>query len=438
MVTSQWTFRGGRIIGGLGALLLAGFLTVFASGPANAVVRVSAPGGSYEAVRPARIVDTRTGLGAPSTGPTRMLVVATAGRAGVPATGVSAVAVNITVIGGSVPGYVSAYPAGSGGPRTSDVNFERWQTLARMAVVPVDAAGRLTLDASAPAQLVVDVEGYFTSPQAATTRGLFNPVNPSRLMDSRGGRPASPALGPGGLWVLQVTGRGGVPAAGVSAVVINTTVIGPSKNGYVTDFPSGSPRPATSTIDFSQGQNLSNRAIVPVGPGGRISIYNSAGTTLLAIDVTGYFTDGVINKVGGYYVTVPASRMVDTRYWRTTSYMSTPSLKIQKIAGQRCVLFPAKTSCGRALVPPVTAVPRPIAVLLNITAVPMGPGGRLTAFAADSVQPLTSDVNYTGSAAVSDLAFVALTSQGEVSVHVSGGPADVVEDVRGYFVLPAI
>ncbi len=411
---------------------------VVAPGPASAVVSVSAPGGSYEALPLTRIVDTRTGLGTVSSGPTRSLVVTMAGRAGVPATGVSAVAVNITVIGGSVPGNVSAYPTGSGRPLSSDVNFARWQTVERMAVVPVDGAGRLTVEASAPAQLMVDIEGYFTSPKAATSRGLFNPLEPSRLLDSRDGALASPPLGTGGPRVLQVTGRGGVPATGVSAVVINTTVIRPSRDGYLTVFPSGSPRPATSTIGFSQGQSLANRAIVPVGAGGRINIFNSAGTTPLAIDVTGYFTDGRVNSVGGYYVPVPASRVVDTRYWRTTSFMSTPTLKTQKIAGQTCVLSPAMTSCGRALVPPVTALPRPIAVLLNITAVPKGRGGSLTVFAAGSVQPSTSDVNFTGSTAASNLAFVALRSQGEVTVHVSGGPADVVEDVTGYFVLPAI
>jgi hypothetical protein len=183
---------------------------------------------------------------------------------------------------------------------------------------------------------------------------------------------------------------------------------------------------------------VANRAIVPVGTGGTISIYNDSGMTRPVIDVSGYFTDGAAHLTGGYYVPVTSSRVVDTRYWQTTSYLSTRTLKTQKIAGQRCVLSPARTLCGRVLVPPVTAAQRPIAALLNITAVPRGGSGYLTAFPAGSPIPSSSDVSFTSSTVASNIAFVGLGSLGEVSVQNSGGPADVVEDVIGYFVLPAV
>jgi hypothetical protein len=424
----------GRLVSRLVAVVAAGSLMVSASAPVDAVAYASPPGGSYEVLTPTRIVDTRTGLGGVPNGPTRSLVVSTASRAGIPATGVSAIAVNITVTGGAVPGFVTAYPTGSPRPPTSNVNFAQRQTVSQMAVVPVNDAGQFTLKATAPAQLAVDVEGYFTSPDAATTQGLFNPLYPARIMDSRTGFGAvSP--GPGGTSVLQVTDRGGVPATGVSAVVINTTITGPTERGYVTAYPTGSRRPATPTITFTPDQTVANRAIVPVGTGGRISFYNAAGTTELLIDVTGYFTDGLGSSTGGYYVPVPVSRVVDTRFWQTSSYMSTRTLKTQKIAGETCVLSPSRTLCGRALVPPITAHPRPIAALLNVTAVPTGVSGYLTAFPADSPAPASSDVNFTDGAAVSSLAFVGLSSRGEVSVHNSGGFANVVEDVCGYFAL---
>jgi hypothetical protein len=183
---------------------------------------------------------------------------------------------------------------------------------------------------------------------------------------------------------------------------------------------------------------VANRAIVPLGVGGMINVYNDAGTTPLAIDVTGFFTDGLANTVGGYYVPVPASRIVDTRFWRTSSYGSTPTVTTEKVAGQSCVLSPARTICGQVLVPPVTARPRPIAALLTITAVAKGSGGHLTAFPADSPAPLSSDVSFDRTAAVSNLAFVSLSARGEVSVKNSGGSADVIADVSGYFALPAV
>jgi hypothetical protein len=436
MLTRRRAHPSQRLVSCLAAAVLVGPLMLLASVPAKAVVGARPPGGSYEALTSARITDTRTGLGGVHNGPTKSLVVSTARRGGVPASGVSAVAVNIMIRSGSVGGFVTAYPTGSPRPHTSNVNFAPGQTVAQMAVVAVNGAGQFTIEASAPAHFVVDVEGYFTTPDTASTRGLFNPVNPARILDFRN-RSGAGSLGPGGIALLQVTGHAGVPAKGVSAVVINTTVTGPTSTGYVTDYPTGSTRPAMPTLIFAPGQTVANRAIVPVGAGGTISIYNGSGITRPVIDITGYFTDGVTRSTGGYFVPVPSSRLVDTRYWQTTSYLSTRTLKNQKIAGQRCVLSPARTLCGRALVPPVTAPQRPIAALLNITAVPRDGSGYLTAFPAGSPTPPSSDVSFAGTTDASNIAFVGLGSLGEVSVLSSGGLAEVVEDLSGYFVLPA-
>ncbi|MEP7192184.1 MAG: hypothetical protein ABI903_04900 [Actinomycetota bacterium] len=422
------------LVSGLVAVVLASPVILLAAAPSKAAVGERAPGGSYEALMPARIADTGTGLGGVPVGPTRNLVVTTAGRAGVPAGGVSAVAVNITIRAGSVGGSVTAYPTGSPRPATSDMTFTRRQTFAHMVVKAVNGAGQLTIEASAPAHFVVDVEGYFTSADTASTRGLFNPLNPARIVDARG--TGAGALGPGSITVLQVTGRGGVPVAGVSAVVINTTITGATRDGSVTEYPSGLTRPATSTLSFAPGQTVANRAIVPVGAGGTISIYNDRGTTRPVIDVTGYFSDGVVSSTGGYFVPLPSARVVDTRFWQTTSYLSSSRLKTQKIAGQNCVLSPARTVCGRVLVPPVTSVPRPIAALINIIALPKDGAGYLSVFAAGSAIPAASDVSFASTAAPSNISLVGLGSQGEISVHNGGGLADVVVDVSGYFVLP--
>jgi len=436
MLTRRRALRSRNPVTGLVAVVGVALLMLLPAVPAKAVLGARSPGGSYKALNPARLADTRTGLGGVPNGPTRILVVSTAGRAGVPAKGVSAVSVNITIRSGSVGGFVSAYPTGSPRPPTSNVSFVRMQTVTKMAVSSVNRAGQFTIEASAPAHFVVDVEGYFTSADNASTRGLFNPLKPQRILDSNS-RIGAGALGPGSTAVVQVTGRGGVPAAGVSAVVINTTVAGSTSTGYVTDYPTGSARPATPTVTFAPSQTVANLAIVPVGIGGAISIYNDTGTTLPVIDVTGYFTDGVVSSTGGYFVPITSSRVVDTRFWQTTSYLSTQRLKTQKIAGQNCVLSPAITLCGRVLVPPVTAHPRPIAALLNITALPIGGSGYLTVFPAGSTTPSSSDISFTSTTAASNLAFVGLGAQGEVSVHISGGLSDVVEDVSGYFVLPA-
>lgn len=416
MATRRRVFWGRSFVGGLVAVLVVAPLTVLASVPAGAVTSVSSPGGSFQTLTPVRIADTRSGQGGVPKGATSALVVSTAGHVGVPTTGVSAVAVNITVTGSSAAGFVTAYPTGSLRPDTSNVNYIRGQSVAQMMVVSVNGAGQFTLDASSRTQLIVDIEGYFTSPDTATTRGLFNPLDPARIMDSRTHLGAG-APGPGGTSVLQVTG--------------------PTTAGYVVDYPTGSARPPTSTINFTRGQTVANRAIVPVSADGKVSFYNGAGTTQVVIDVAGYFTVGLVNTTGSYYVPVPVTRVVDTRYWGTSPSTSTRTLTNQQVAGDTCVISSVSYQCGKLLVPATTALTRPVAALVNITAVPTGPSGYLSAFPTGSATPSSSDVNFAGSAPVPNLAFVKLGSQGGVSVQDGGGFANVVEDVSGYFALPA-
>src|SRR5439155_21123674 len=67
----------------------------------------------------------------------------------------------------------------------------------------------------------------------------YTPVTPARILDTR--------VGTGGITVrlgyvcqisVQVTGVGGVPASGVSAVVLNATITEPSRYSYLTVYPS--------------------------------------------------------------------------------------------------------------------------------------------------------------------------------------------------------
>ena len=92
---------------------------------------------------------------------------------------------------------------------------------------------------------------------------------------------------------VQVTGQGGVPATGVSAVALNVTVAAPTAAGYITVWPSGTPQQQTSNLNFQAGQNIPNLVIVPVGADGKIQLFNgSGGTVHLIADVAGYILGG--------------------------------------------------------------------------------------------------------------------------------------------------
>ncbi len=198
---------------------------------AAASMASSMPGGVV-LVHPARILDTRVGRGAPSGavagGQSRS--VAVAGVGGVPATGVGAVLVSITVTGATGEGHVTAYASGQSVPGTSNVNYVAGQTVTNLALVPVGADGRIALSVSGGAtQLIGDVSGWVAD-GPVTDPGAVAPLAPARLLDTRSGvgAPAARVVGPA-VVRLTVAGRGGVPATGASAALLNVTAVSPTR-----------------------------------------------------------------------------------------------------------------------------------------------------------------------------------------------------------------
>ena len=85
-----------------------------------------------------------------------------------------------------------------------------------------------------------------------------------------------------------MTGRAGVPAGAVAAVV-NVTVVHARGPGFVTVFPCGSDRPTASSLNFVAGSTVPNGVIAKIGVGGKVCLFASNGTHLI-VDVNGTFT----------------------------------------------------------------------------------------------------------------------------------------------------
>jgi hypothetical protein len=149
---------------------------------------------------------------------------------------------------------------------------------------------------------------------AAGKGGDFVPLSPSgALLDTRNG--TGGVTGPrtaGSTATFLVRGRGGVPAAGVSAVLVDVTAVSPTAATHLTLWPDGSSRPALSMVTAAANQIISNSAVVPVGANGRLALFNNAGSTHVTVDVQGYFTE-TAGGAGGGFVPVNHTRLVDTR-----------------------------------------------------------------------------------------------------------------------------
>jgi hypothetical protein len=110
------------------------------------------------------------------------------------------------------------------------------------------------------------------------------------LLDTRSGDKVGELDGSGAAYVLQVTGKGGVPGSGVSAVALNVTAVSTEANdfgGFVTVYPCGDVSDV-SNLNFTSGQTIPNSVIAPVSADGKVCFYVYGKTHLLA-DVSGYF-----------------------------------------------------------------------------------------------------------------------------------------------------
>jgi len=267
-----------------------------ALGTTNVIVDVmgyySAGGAGMNAITPVRVADTLAGTGNPYAGTplpaNGTLTIQISGTAGVPA-GASAAILQTTVVGPTAAGNLTAYPAGSALPPTSNLNYTVGATLTKEITAALGTApsGAVTFynSAAAPVRLIVDVTGYINSVGDALT-----PLTPARIADTRtgSGQPyAGSTLTAGGALTVQVTGRGAVPA-NASSVVVNLTVPGNTTSGYMTAYPAGT-RPGTTTLSRNTSAIAFTQVTLKLSPTGTFTIWNSTGTADIIIDVMGSY-----------------------------------------------------------------------------------------------------------------------------------------------------
>ena len=260
---------------------------------------------------PVRLADTRTAapFGVGSAYP-----VAVTGAAPLPAAGtVTAVVLNVTVVGPATAGYWTVYPHGSPVPTASNVNVDSVSSfsgadlaLPNLVTVPVGADGLVDVYSSSGGNVVVDMLGYY-SPAATATAGRFLPLaSPSRMADTR---TTNTPMAPGETRDFAAPG-----AAGASAVALNVTTIG-TNPGYWQVVPKGATLPISSNLNtMYPGQTTANQVIVPVDANGTFSIFSLQGGHVI-IDVVGMFTGaGAPSDTVGLFVPLATpTRFLDTR-----------------------------------------------------------------------------------------------------------------------------
>jgi subtilisin family serine protease len=275
----------------------AGTVCFFVYGKAHVIADISGAimdGNGFESVQPTRRADTRSGLGDVPAAPVEysVLEVPMADRAGVPAGGVVAVSINLTVTSTVAPsegGYATVFPCGSSIPNASNVNFTTGQTVPNSVISPLSADGRLCVFVYGSAHVIIDVNGVFAEGAG------YDSLEPARLADTRQTTRVGNRSGTGRDLVVQVTGRAGVPDAGDVRVVsasLNITVVNteaPDSGGYVTVYPCGT-RPDSSNLNFTTGQIVANAVLAPLSDTGTACVHVFGSADVL-VDVNGYVID---------------------------------------------------------------------------------------------------------------------------------------------------
>jgi hypothetical protein len=379
---------------------------------------VAAGASQYVGVSSYRLVDTRESGGKVAAG--GVLTIPVTNRGPVPATGVSAVVLNVTVTQPDAPGYTTVWPSGTPMTDTSSVNVDATdQTRATLVTVPVGPDGAVKVFSERGSHVVADVVGYFQP--ARDGQGRLFTLTPSRLLDTRTGvgqpndTPAKPTDGT--TVELTVAGRGGVPATGATAAILNLTMTATDAPGYVTAFGGDVPQPLASNLNASAaGETIANLAIVPIGAGGTVKLFTERGTHLV-VDVVGYFGPQAFISPKGLFVPLQPGRILDTRIGLGAPQASVgPGWSINTtFAGQRLV--------------PINA----LAVAGTVTATESQASGYVTVYPTSDSLPTASTLNTVRAGqTIANSIILGLGTQGQLTLYSETG-THLLADVTGYF-----
>jgi hypothetical protein len=374
------------------------------------VAAPSSPAVAFTGITPTRLVDSRENLGTTrfSAGDSHRIQIT--GRAGV-AVGATAISANFTVTNTDGPGFLTAWNCSSQRPVVATVNYAADDTIPNGATVPIDTAGGICVYSLAAADLVVDVNGYFST--SGTDR--FTPLAPVRLMDTRLAIGAVGRLSGGDTASLQVGGVAGVSTE-ATAVTLNVASVDPGAAGFVTVFPCDQPRPLTASINPQPGKVSPNLVLSPLADNGSVCFYTLHDVDLV-VDITGFLS---VASTANFTATIPF-RFTDTRD-KFRPELNAGTIGMALAAGQTLSIQIA----GQRGVPATTR-----AVSVNIAAANAMRSGFITAWPCGA-RPTTATVNYQVDVASSNGAQVALSSTGKLCIYTLSA-AHVIIDVNGWW-----
>lgn len=226
------------------------------------------------------------------------------------ASALRAYAVNITAVGATSRGVLTAWAGGAlPKPNASVVNYEPNITAPNMAVVPAGhyssvETGFAIQNTGGTTNFIVDLVGMYVADNSFGLR--FTPLAPKRILDTRNGTGLSGAFGAGQTRTLNVDS---VTTLDSFYVVGNSTGILPTASTFLTVWSGDSARPTASNLNVSPGRVRSVSTYAP----------------LSFDEVTEDLSFDIYNRAGSMHVVFDAAGTFDM-YWGVTEPLAAPAL----------------------------------------------------------------------------------------------------------------
>ena len=239
----------------------------------------------------------------------------------------------------------------------------------------------------------------------------YTPVFPDRILDTLIGTGTGKIapVGAKGKLTLSIPTVDGVPAADMSAVVMNVTVTSPTKSGNLTVYPGAGSAPSVSNLNFSVGETVPQ-------PGHRPG-QRRPGELL---------QQQRRHRRGGRR---PAG-LLRARWLRVPAGHADPRLGHQDRdrrqgagRGERVLRLDlsGKVPAGAA------------AAVINLTVTDPQKSGHLIAYPDGATGPNASNLNFSAGETVPNLVIVPLTNDVADIANASAGTVQMVADLEGYF-----
>lgn len=384
-----------RFLGAVATLTMAASAFVVVAQPRTVMA-------DTQSVQPARVLDTRNGIGRPTgkVGRGDVVQIPIPG----PAAGASAITLNVTATESDTHGFVKVWSCADAEPETSNLNYVAGRSVPNMVVARVVGDTPICLRASSAVHLIADFMGSYTGD------GDVVPTAPRRIVDTRhSGDP----LQAGQVKRIRVAGTPGIPAT-ATAAMLNLTVVDTAGDGFLSAYPcpvSGNAVPNASTLNFQPGDTVAAFTMTALS-GGDICIWSNQSAQLI-VDTFGWVTGS-----GAIRVKNP-TRVLDTRngIWSTGP----------AAGGQTITLRVA----GRGGVPNTAR-----AALLTLTVADVSAHGFVTAWPCDEKKPNASVLNFWPGAVRANSALLKLShANGEIclSAYTSDGSSvSLIADAVGW------